>query len=293
LIEEQRGVNRHGSCGLGINETVTRHLEMVSRGISDDIRVPRALDWLVKSWIPERGAALGLSSEVIKELINQTPDLINVFVNCWAEALDVVYKLPTKDIKEDVIYEGAQGLALDETNGIFPYVTRSNTGIQNALRDILRRSKALEDTNPNVSIYYMTRTYTTRHGAGPLIGEASPLEIVGKEFGTGSFIDPTNKPNPWQGTLRFAPLDMYGIQFRINHDLMSNATLLKHVKYKANVCITCMDQSDSVKVKTGYRNPATVVNVEDIPGLFKQAGLNVSHLSFGPTANNVEEVIYA
>jgi hypothetical protein len=49
----------------------------------------------------------------------------------------------------------------------------------------------------DVDTYYVSRTYLTRHGAGPLPGHAPSM----------AFEDTTNLPHPWQGSLRFAPLD--------------------------------------------------------------------------------------
>ena len=46
---------------------------------------------------------------------------------------------------------------------------------------------------------YVTRTYFTRHGDGPLPGE---VEFHNLSIG----IDKTNTKNDWQGNLRYAPM---------------------------------------------------------------------------------------
>lgn len=94
-----------------------------------------------------------------------------------------------------VVFEGAQGLLLDQDRGAFPYVTRSHTGIRNAL------NVAAEAGIATLDVTYVTRAYLTRHGAGPLANELPDKPYAGIE-------DRTNVPNEFQGTLRFAHLDL-------------------------------------------------------------------------------------
>lgn len=287
LIEQQRGQYRHGSCGLGINETVTRTQAMIERGMSHDITKPEALKWLSNEWILERTKSLGIDSTAINELMDTRHELIQKFKAVWDEASHTVYKPYEAPVKEDIVYEGAQGLGLDEYLGVFPFVTRSNTGVRNALVDIARRVELVGDTDPQVFIYYMTRTYTTRHGAGPLLSETSALEVTGKVFGEGRFKDETNVPNPWQQSIRFAPLDVNSINDRIINDKTRNHNLLNKFNSKISVCITCMDQTESVKILASpYRKPVQV-KVVDLPSIFKASRIDTSHLSYGPTASDI------
>lgn len=57
-------------------------------------------------------------------------------------------------------------------------------------------------------IYYVSRTYLTRHGAGHLPGEDADI----------SYDDDTNTPNPFQGRLRFAPLVESELRKRCRED---------------------------------------------------------------------------
>jgi adenylosuccinate synthase len=93
---------------------------------------------------------------------------------------------------KDPVFEGAQGLLLDQDNKeFFPHVTRSNTGLKNV------RMLCAEACISDITAYYVSRTYLTRHGAGPLLGEDPKMR----------FQDATNTDHPYQGPLRFAPLD--------------------------------------------------------------------------------------
>jgi adenylosuccinate synthase len=104
---------------------------------------------------------------------------------------------------QEPVFEGAQGLLLDQNNtAYFPHLTHSNTGMQNVA--ILCAQAGIIQKE----IYYVSRTYLTRHGAGPLPGEDPTMQ----------FEDATNQPNPFQGELRFAPLDMNALRQRCARD---------------------------------------------------------------------------
>lgn len=73
----------------------------------------------------------------------------------------------------------------------------------------------------------------TRHGAGPLAHEQpeppSPL-----------FRDATNRPNPWQGALRFGRLDLDVLGDAIRADLPSVAETA--LRPAPRLAVTCLDQ---------------------------------------------------
>ena len=92
-----------------------------------------------------------------------------------------------------IIFEAGQGLLLDAENQTFaPHVSASRTGLHNPVRLLGKYGLALSE------VVYVTRTYVTRHGAGPLPRECAKevLNITGR--------DETNVENPWQGSLRYA-----------------------------------------------------------------------------------------
>lgn len=63
---------------------------------------------------------------------------------------------------DNLIFEGSQGILLDQRFGIMPHCTPSNTTSQNAHR-ILKQIGC----NDTVTVNYVTRPYITRHGNGP------------------------------------------------------------------------------------------------------------------------------
>ena len=66
-----------------------------------------------------------------------------------------------------------------------------------------------------VNVLYVTRTYLTRHGAGPLENEDPSIKLL----------DTTNVNNNWQGTIRFGKHTEDSVKAmldRISIDLANN-----------------------------------------------------------------------
>ena len=195
-LENARGDKRHGSVGAGINETVTRSsLDALKITMSDLWNGARIEDKLAeicgKYAVFRTGKPIDVDGGWIGE-----------FVAKCAEFADRVLPLGIAQCV-DPVFEGAQGLLLDQDNKQFyPHLTRSNTGMKNVR--FLCAQAGIND----VETYYVSRTYLTRHGAGPLPGEDPELR----------YDDATNTDHPYQGKLRFAPLDKSGLYSRITAD---------------------------------------------------------------------------
>jgi adenylosuccinate synthase len=123
---------------------------------------------------------------------------------------------------DHIIFEGAQGLRLDQHSIDFPHVTYSNTGLDNVVA-------LLDPSRHKLRVHYVTRTYLTRHGVGKLEGEHEKPESV---------VDETNIHNEFQGSLRFAPLSLNRMRGDIRRDLV------KAIDFdcKEKLMVTCCDQ---------------------------------------------------
>lgn len=98
------------------------------------------------------------------------------------------------------VFEGAQGVLLDEWQGFHPYTTWSRIVAENAW-NLLKESGFSGD----VEIVGITRSYTTRHGAGPFPTEDSSMYAVSpKEH---------NTLNDWQGSFRSGALDLVLLKY--------------------------------------------------------------------------------
>ena len=201
-VEAARGDARHGSCGMGIDECVQRN--RAGYGLSvEEVAAWNAAELLQRlrelrtSYTKERAAVLGIDrgNPYFELLENDT-----VLQNYVAEVKANVGLLTLVDANRDwlsqfehLIFESGQGLLLDEDYEAYaPHLTSSKTGMHNPARFLEKRGLALDEA------IYVTRSYVTRHGEGPLPCETERDKLHGVEA------DLTNQPNEWQGTLRYA-----------------------------------------------------------------------------------------
>lgn len=227
-LEQHRGKNRHGSVGVGINETVERHLyhpfNIAFWRNASKIDRYNALDQIRNVWMPIRLAKFGI-------LLDKNNDIYDDgILNRWLIDLDSFLYL-VKDVKPDwyereLIFEGAQGLKLDQDYGQMPFVTRSNTGLTNVL-------KLTRGLNLKLDTYYVTRSYLTRHGRGPLAHEYKDFIHLLKDN-----LAETNVTSEFQEHFRYAPLDLNTLFADINQDIMINSP--PHFNF--NLIVTCLDQ---------------------------------------------------
>lgn len=214
-IENLRNKNRHGSCGYGFFEAVTRSKrEEYLVKVEDLLDLDNCLKKIKRvssEYVPERCKELGmkeLREEFLSLILDE--DILSSYQSDLQFFLDhTVRRGPDLLLSYDtVIFESSQGLLLDEDNmEYFPHLTPSHTGLHNPYL-------ILEDLGVNcpVEVCYVTRTYLTRHGAGRLDGECDKKEI------NPDMVDQTNVPNPFQGTLRYAKLDVDQLYERIEKD---------------------------------------------------------------------------
>jgi adenylosuccinate synthase len=216
-LEESK--KKHGSVGVGFGTTLRRHeedhLKLYARDLQNDFILEQKLLAISKHYA-YIGTANGQHKELMDEFLQtvyQLRKLPNVFI-----------KQPAKFSYGQVIFEGAQGIMLDQDLGFFPHVTRSNTTSMNAL--MLIEEMGLEK---DPETYYVTRAYTTRHGAGPMPNEDNPVILLNNE-------NETNVSAGWQGDFRTSVLDVDMLQYAIDSDMDLN------VLGKKNLVVTCIDQ---------------------------------------------------
>ena len=100
------------------------------------------------------------------------------------------------------IFEGAQGVLLDEQWGFYPYNSWSTLTFQNA-DTLLHENNFVGETFK----LGLTRAYATRHGAGPFVTEDEQL--------TARVQDPHNENNPWQRQFRVGYLDFVALRYAL------------------------------------------------------------------------------
>jgi adenylosuccinate synthase len=279
------GTGRHGSCGMGINETVTRHeagFELCANDLIHPTQVRNAFIAIEREWVPARLEQLLKDNPRRAEIMDVYGPLlfkpVQQHVNALLDRCSGI-NIHTRRATRPTVFEGAQGLRLDEFLGDFPHVTRSITGLPYAI--ISAESMGIKKLRPT----YVTRCYTTRHGAGPLPHEGLPF-MNGQPPE-----DKTNVTNEWQGSLRYAPLDVEMLERYINADLeRGKAVAQAHgVELdKPTLAITCLDQVGGVVlIKDGWQVERLVRTKEVAEFLANRLSIAVSHVSYGPEAKNV------
>ena len=185
--EIARGADRHGSCGLGVGETV-------AYGLAHPDDAPRVADCRSPTLLRRRLTALRdrLTAELGPLDAPPVEDCLPAFTGFAGRVAIVDGSWLTGALRAGTcVFEGAQGVLLDEWHGFHPYTTWSTTTFANA------DSLLAEAGQPGATRLGVLRLVTTRHGAGPLVTEDPTLPLA----------DPHNPTNPWQGRFRFGHFD--------------------------------------------------------------------------------------
>ncbi|MBS1792804.1 MAG: adenylosuccinate synthetase [Acidobacteria bacterium] len=282
--EAARGRFKHGSCGVGFGETIERCLDArfaVTVGELTDVDVLREkLDAIRRRWLPARLEKLNvgrLSGEQTELLDSEI--LREDFIAAAAEFRARVELARTEFLRTagGVVFEGAQGLLLDEDYGWFPNVTRSSTGLKNVVE--LAAEAGLE----RLECVYATRAYTTRHGAGFL-----PHELAAKPYP--DIFDATNIPNPHQDSLRFAWLDLDLLAETIDADF-SRYAHSNGLEITKKLAVTCLDQLGGERPRYVAGGKLVESTVEEfLAAAARAVGVDGLLACSGPTRETVDEV---
>jgi adenylosuccinate synthase len=207
-IVHNQETHQHGSCGVGVGDTLNREENFYSLTFND-LFYPWVLETkldLLQQFYP------GKNTTLLEFL-----ECCDIISHC--DYIQKTHGFP-KEVYSDYIFEGSQGLLLDQRYGFFPHVTRSNTGAQNVVS--LLGHERLE-------LYLVTRAYQTRHGKGPMSNEHLPHNIKQNPL-------ETNQLNHYQGEFRRTLLDVSSLEYALNKD-----EVIRESKNK-NLVITCLDQ---------------------------------------------------
>jgi len=226
------GIYGHGTTGTGFGATIERNTKFVNLYAQDllcDFVYQNKIKQ-VKEFYQRSANDLDTDSKL------RYYDLIDEEWEEWEEALKfykthVRIERPHLCGKEHIIFEGGQGIMLDQKIGFFPNVTRSNTTALNACELINREIKPRYNGSITTTVHYVCRAYMTRHGEGPFSEET--LELKNNET-------ETNKLNDWQGELRVAPMNFELLKHAIT---FNNCIMNKYTQdFYSTLHVTCFDQ---------------------------------------------------
>jgi adenylosuccinate synthase len=208
LRELARGGARHGSCGVGVGETVQDALEhpeetVLAGELREPARAKRKLQRIRERKYEELRAlwsALPTSPEAARErTLFEHASVIDAWLEQAAHLVTLGLVVPDSTLRTwmagapATVFEGAQGVLLDEWHGFHPFTTWSCCTADNALALI-----AESGLDVDVERLGVLRSHTVRHGAGPLPTETEELGPVLSEH---------NVHNAWQGNVRYGWFD--------------------------------------------------------------------------------------
>ena len=217
LKEMGRGAGRHGSCGMGIGETMSDWLAygpdaLFAGDLSDRPTIVKKLRRLRDAKLAQLEAAFPdfLTTPAAAEefKIFDDPGIIPAAADVYqhlaglVNIVDAGYLGELLDQPGVAVFEGAQGVLLDEWWGFYPYNSWSTLTFKNA--DTLLAENAFQGSVLKLGLL---RGYATRHGAGPFVTEDPTL--------TASIQDLHNVDNPWQRSFRVGYLDLLALRYAI------------------------------------------------------------------------------
>ena len=190
-----------------------------------------------------------------------------LFVN----AIEKVRVLNTKICVNDydtIIYEGTQGLLLDSDLGFQPFVTATNTGLNNF---------DFEDLQ-NAEVYLVMRTYLTRHGNGYL-----PYQVENYNLNDES---ESNVYNGFQGNFKTGVFD-----FDLLNEAFLRHKLNKYENVKFNVFLTHLDTIEKngkfIFLKDKKLMEVEYQNCEQIKNLFAENIFSIGVRNFYFSTNSM------
>ncbi|GAB4334109.1 MAG: hypothetical protein OHK0038_10800 [Flammeovirgaceae bacterium] len=257
-MELSRGDARHGSCGMGFGATIERQQLTPYKLYAQDLLFPELCAIKLKAIRKYYQSKFEKETTIdFQQFDHSSED--ELFISCIESLQSFQKNHVLKFVNEPeilqlaeyqhFIFEGAQGILLDMDFGFFPHVTRSNTTSKNAI-ELIRNyfPHLLKDTQ----LYYVTRAYQTRHGAGNMTHENEKLILKNNEKETNQF-------NDYQGVFRVSPLDLDLLNYSLLCDQNFSYGLNK------NLLVTCLDQVDSQGVNCYFENQKQHIFYQKIP----------------------------
>lgn len=224
LREWARGKDRHGSCGMGIGEAVAYQLnyplDVLRVGmLKDTKRVRTLLEESRRRKCAEMLEMPGVVADrdmapyvnILRDPIS-APNYAAKYATV-AQSITLYHDSAILEVTDGpVVFEGAQGVLLDQDLGCMPHVTWSKTTFANAIEMIVTAMVAAGGmSGTTIHKIGVVRSYMTRHGAGPF-----PTEVPLSEYEKAvDFAEAHNQTGDWQGAMRVGTFDVPLVQYAI------------------------------------------------------------------------------
>ena len=281
-----RGDKAHGSCGEGVGEArwqdiTSSKYSIHAKDLDDKDLIEKKLMDLSSFYksmcIPIKEKIQSLPEELWKkeyDILDPANEVTrNTFrdwyIDAYAEWPVIVSKGSTLGAmlnfsKHPCVFEGAQGVLLDEVHGVAPHNTWTNTTCENALT-LLSEAKF----DGEVEKVGCLRIYATRHGYGPFSTEDPNLNAV--------LTENHNKHGKYQGAFRFGHFDVPSVK--------SSIEICKGIDW---ISLSCIDQwNPMMKIKVSedtYVQPETLS--EYLKVLQENLSVPIKLIGSGPSSKD-------
>ncbi len=215
LREMLRGAGLHGSCGMGIGEVMMDSLKLTDPLRVKHLRDPEELTRRFLAIQEQRHEEFSHRYHELEEHPGSVSEINALTDTDYARKLAhdfAVFAASLSLVQGDhlgqlakagsLLFEGAQGVLLDEWRGFHPYTTWSTTTFENA-------ETLLNEVGYNERIERLgvLRAYFTRHGAGPFVTEDQSLSTAIPDLHNGT--------GEWQGVFRIGWFDMVAAHYAL------------------------------------------------------------------------------
>jgi adenylosuccinate synthase len=234
--------DRHGTTGVGIggvnmfsadtDKEPLRIRDIGSGSFKDQMKVLRA--WGRNIIGPEYQPEGELT---VEEWIDQTHQ-------DWKEILTKVTlcgpALETELLSQNrIIFEGSQGILLDQDFGFHPYTTWAHVGFTPVYE--LAATMNIDIQGPQ-HFYHLgvIRSYHTRHGAGPLVSERA-LDYVPNWR-----LERHNRTTPFMGSFRIGEFELPLWRYALRAAGSVNGTMMTHLDHAEDVQIIDQYETDGL-----------------------------------------------
>lgn len=275
-VEVARGQGRHGSCGLGVGQTfmdaqnlsvpTVRMVEL--RDLSRLRKKLELIRWMkldLVEQLQDNCPDTNLSPELRELRRNDITDVtlegyatLLQQIHCYAGKLSEKYNGSSK-CNGVVLFEGAQGVLLDQDHGFWPHVTPSTTTF----------SWAEESCMENIYKLGVLRAFSTRHGAGPFVAEYQDDSLLWGEH---------NGANDWQGRFRVGGFDRIMARYA-----------LAVVGGVDGLAITCLDRLKTSSVIEWVSSWEYQGDPSEVKDLFQMEGARVLEIQANPAPDRVRQ----
>lgn len=254
IREIMRGSSAHGTCGTGFGEAVHHSSahpdEFLTYGELSDSKITESkLEMIRQRFLLEFKDSAAFFAQPARDEFSllQNPKIIEI----WQEQIKPLLRMSPPASKDRttgqihrsgrVIFEGAQGVLLDEWRGFHPHTTWSS--VHADALDAIADSLSLPEP---IRHFGVIRTYMTRHGNGPLPTFDPALN---------SLTEHHNSNECWQGDFRRGHPDSVLLRYALKNSGKLSGLLISHMDI--------FDKGQNLKWCRAYRSNGN--EITDIP----------------------------